>query len=156
MILMNLQLFGGRGSSSGGGGGSSGISSGEATRDSSVRGGESFGSLSDLENSLSGITDPNYGAYESAYNTEFERAREIRNIERQAQETGVLGEWTRSALEGERTDCQNQLDSMPSERTASEWGRSEGLQERISAIDRVLNQDYSGSGFNPNDINIVN
>ena len=152
MFEMNLQLFGGRGSSSRSAGGASG---GGLSETSSASGGERFGSISDLENSLSGTTDPNFGAFESAYDTEVERAQEIRDVAEQARQVGKLGDWTRSALEGERADVQSQLDSMPAERTASEWGKTEGLRERLSALDYVLNQDYSSGGTNPSDVNIV-
>ena len=155
MIYWKLRLMkrGGRGSSSGASGGSSGSSGGS---DGGARGGESFRNISDFENSLTGITDPNYGAYEHAYSEEVARAQEIRNVENQVRETGEkLPNWTRQSLESERADCQSQLDSMPASRTASEWGRSQGLEERISAIDHVLNADYSGGGNNPNDTEII-
>ena len=148
MVDLNIQLFGGRGSSSGSG------SSGGTTQSNSPAGGEGFNSLSDFESSLSGITDPNYGAFEGAYNTEMERVQEIRNIDSQARETGGIGAWTQSALEGERQDCINQLNNMPSSRTASEWGKTEGLRERINAIDRILNTDYSNS--TPPEVSIIN
>ena len=145
MIIVKLQLLGGRGSSSGGSGGGGSSNSGG--------GSNTFKNETEFEKSLTGMNDPRLQEYSDALAEGSHRVGEINSLNNQASNEG-LGEWTKAALEGEREQAQERLNRLPSNMTPAQLGEAKGLKDTIEAIDNILSITPSGNS-SQEDVNIV-
>lgn len=156
MKLINLQLFGGRGSSgSNSGGGTGGSSNGSSNGSSGGR----FSSESEFESSLTGWDDPRLQDYNSARETALSdydmNGSRVQNLTNMAK-NGELGGWSRQALESERQQAQAALNALPSNKTPAQLGEASALSQVVNSIDNILSITPTGAPRNPYDVNIVN
>lgn len=151
---VNLQLFGGRGSSGGNSSGGTGGSSNGASGGSGGR----FSSETEFESSLTGFSDPRLQDYNSAREnalSDFDmNGNRVQNLTDMAKH-GELGGWSRQALESERRQAQEALDSLPSNKTPAQLGEASALSEVVNSIDKILSITPTESSRNPYNINIV-
>lgn len=149
MLLLNLQLFGGRGSSSGVGGGSSSSAS-----TSSTDVGNTFGSEAEFEKSLSGFDDPRLEEYTEGAQSVKDEFGDMNWLKENAKNNG-LSDWSAKALESDKKQLQNELDKMPDKKTPSELGREAGIKEQIKGIDEVLSYKDVKPKSPVDDVNII-
>ncbi len=118
LVNINLQFFGGRGASSGGGSSN----------------GNTFRSASDLEKSLTGVDDPRYSEYESAYSAESSYNKGLKNNMGRAIDEDGYTQSIDQSLKSEEKMTKDQLKSLPKMKTPSQIGTEEALKERLDII----------------------
>lgn len=149
MLIVKLQLLGGRGSSSGGSGGGGGSSS----KVGDGGGGGTFSSEADFEKSLTDLNDPRLQEYSAALDEREQRVSEINSLTQIASNEG-LGDWTRKSLEAERRQAQNRLNNMPTNKTPAQLGEAHGLTDQIDAINKILSITPTGQS-SQGDVDII-
>lgn len=138
LVNINLQFFGGRGASSGGGSSN----------------GDTFRSASDFEKSLTGVNDPRYSEFESAYSAESSYNSSFKNIVSQSINEDGYTQATDQSLKAEEKMTKNQLKSLPKMKTPSQIGTEEALKERLDII-KSLKGRKGEKGKGPASVNIV-
>ena len=115
-------------------------------------GGGRFNSVSDFEKSLSGLDDPKLKEYSNAYDSERSYTSGLeKNLNRAINEDGYKA--VADTIASEEKYTKNQLNNLPSQKTPSQLGEAEALNERLDMLsDLKKKKNVKGKGKGDVDI----